>query len=71
MQLLDIRKKYSYFCKIELLPGTLHYRPDQENKAEFIGGLPEAELTYQAVSEFLAVAMPELRRCLPEREANP
>ena len=68
MQLLDIRQKHSYYCKIELLPGTIRYRPDQGESALFTGGLPDAELTMQAVTEFVAAMLPELLRCLPEGE---
>ena len=69
MQLLDLRHKYSYYCKIELLPGTIRYRPDQGGKAEFTGGLPDAKLSLQAVTDFISAALPELLRCLPDGEA--
>ena len=62
---INIRDRYAYYCKIEVMPGRLARHPDT-GRWVFAGGMSEREAAIQALSRFLAAGLPEILRCLPD-----
>lgn len=62
---INIRDRYAYYCKIEVMPGTLVSHP-QTGRWVFAGGMANREDAIRALSRFLATGLPEVFRCLPD-----
>lgn len=63
-QFLDRSSRYTYYCKVEVLPGT--WAPgNHRGEGGFKGGVEDRELSRELTTELLAYAMPEIMACLP------
>jgi len=62
LQALDIRRRTSWYCKIELLPG----RFTAAREGSFEIGMGGRESTLAACADFLQYLLPALEECLPE-----
>ena len=66
LSLMDLRSPHSYYCKVELQPGSFHRLIEASGeRLQFAGGVSDAALSLRVVREFLAAALPEIVRCLP------
>ena len=66
--MVDMSARYSYYAKVEVLPGRLlsGNRPDAPQ--QFVGGVGDTGLTLELCSSFLSHALPEVLACLPDWE---
>lgn len=67
MSAVNVRDRYAYYCKIELMPGVLRLNPET-GKLVFAGGVADEGKAIEALRRFLSVAMPEVMTCLPDWE---
>lgn len=65
MSAINIRDRYAYYCKIELMPGRLQPHPET-GRLTFAGGVSEQPKAILAVEKFLSAAFPEILLCLPD-----
>lgn len=62
---INIRDRYAYYCKIELMPGVLRTHPET-GKPVFSGGMNDPAQAIETVRRFLGDALPEILACLPD-----
>jgi hypothetical protein len=62
---INIRDRYAYYCKIELMPGYLRPHPET-GKPVFAGGMNDPQAAIETVRQFLGAALPEILLCLPD-----
>jgi hypothetical protein len=66
LSLMDLRSPHSYYCKIELQPGSFHRVIEASGaRWRFAGGVDDAALSLAVVRDFLLAALPEIVRCMP------
>jgi hypothetical protein len=58
--------RYAYYCKIEVLPGSLQAVNGQN---VFVSNISDPQQTAEIVADFLVYALPEVMYCLPDWEA--
>ena len=64
--MVDMSARYSYYAKVEVLPGRLLSGARPDAPAQFAGGVADAGLTLELCSSFLSHALPEVLACLPD-----
>lgn len=65
LQSFDVRDRYSYYCKVEVMAGALARDP-RSNAWTFVGADPDTDRARTTVSRFLTAALPELMLLLPD-----
>lgn len=65
LQAFDVRDRYAYYCKVEVMPGAARRAPET-GKWQFAAGISDSEQARAAVQRFLTAALPEIQRCLPD-----
>lgn len=58
--------RYAYYCKIEVLPGSL---VSINGREQFVGGIEGTQQTAAITADFLTYALPEIMYCLPDWRA--
>jgi len=67
MSAVNVRDRYAYYCKIELMPGFLRPHPET-GKLIFAGGVADQAKAIEVLRRFLSLALPEVMTCLPDWE---
>lgn len=66
--MVDMSARYSYYAKIEVLPGRLLPGSGADGPGQFAGGVADARVTLDLCASFLSHALPEVLACLPDWE---